>query len=1215
MVQGESMTPGADITMMATTAAPAGRKTINPIDYMSDSFAYEVALKEYQKKLKTAGEQAVAEQRIKATEAGAAEAERLKAEHAKEIEQLKKQAAEKLKTLPALGPSGAPRPYEAMAADVAKAQQELDKETAILNKIPAGIRIGNSNSFEPNPAYTAQAAKVQAAEARFKATNPYSVNPDAHERAVSQWGQYGAALEMMGPRGTLQRQYEDLQNVGASLANIEKQLESAKSPEEVESLVKSYDKEVERLHKAVTTGADYEYKGSRDLGTGMSSEYMAKAAGGAYDYKGPNAPTGGAPAIQAGSKDVKTGTKDGYDIKVDKTGREYVTVGKENVALSDYNAQKAAAAPMGGAPGKLAGGALTSSGGIFYDKSGTKVGTDYDYVKPGSYTPQMGARPVPPEMTNAIYNLQNRLADVTGNTRNLETMMQSLSAKGQKPTAEQWQTYADVSASKDKTIRDLNAAKAGATYQLTGSPVDYKAALRAYELAGASPTGAQLAAGMGLSPNIIGFTGVRGVTPSVKDIVVGTKDDMPIRVDAGGKEYVNFQGTPMALVDYNVFKNMAQGAGEFGPYGKKFEGMSPEQYGRLASLSTLISRPSVQSRTISVYDQTERDIEQVKDDLKNKRITKGEADNKLAVLQQRANLLNLPFTAEAPQPVSGIVPWGNKAVTGDNVVGMKIFGKTSDVLGGPKMVILGKTKDVYTPALPPELDKTPKLVSRDVVTGASVFDINGQKFQIGLMTPEQRAMFIPGMPSEPEKQPSAFDNVLAGAGDIAKMATQFLTFGQGGVVAKAPGATVPNIPAPTTQTIQPPAGVSTRLGGSTMYVRGMVGNPYGVAVEYPEKIVLGTEPAPVPLPGETSNILMFDAGGNLIRGFGAGALNLLNTFSAKKEEAMKLFGDVGTGVYDITKDILWDLPYAAGGYVGDIAVESGKATRDEIEAIVDKGKDLVIKKKVAPDGSFILEWKPQEIPEQAKSYPKEKEKVLFNKGERYISEVPVAVRYPKGEPGVSQMQIRGLPGFTMDTGKDEGGIFTGGVKSRVRDVLASVSSVIGKTEGGAFTGETQVNVGTPSIGMALKEAEKWAQYQAQQPSSSQPSGEQKRGKKSSPYQLTYRVSTRTTPKINRKLREIRIPDSIKMRDPSFKAPKRAHEKYTSVAGMNKFAKDMCDSVLKVNTSIMSTEKKVVSTKTKPLIKSKGGARVNNISANIAKMMEQPKKKKGKKKHG
>ena len=193
------------------------------------------------------------------------------------------------------------------------------------------------------------------------------------------------------------------------------------------------------------------------------------------------------------------------------------------------------------------------------------------------------------------------------------------------------------------------------------------------------------------------------------------------------------------------------------------------------------------------------------------------------------------------------------------------------------------------------------------------------------------------------------------------------------------------------------------------------------------------------------NTMIFDPLGNLISYAGNGAQKLVGdiTEMAKDTGDVALEGGeavVGAleGAGGVAKNILWDAPYALGGYTGNIAAKSGQITMQQLEDLMGNAGDLTISKVKTDDGGTIVKWKPQNKPEQAKSYPLEKEAELYDKGERYISNIPEQYKYKtynvtKGDisnngsstytyiPGQSQMLVKGLKfeGSPDDTETDK----------------------------------------------------------------------------------------------------------------------------------------------------------------------------------------------------
>jgi hypothetical protein len=201
---------------------------------------------------------------------------------------------------------------------------------------------------------------------------------------------------------------------------------------------------------------------------------------------------------------------------------------------------------------------------------------------------------------------------------------------------------------------------------------------------------------------------------------------------------------------------------------------------------------------------------------------------------------------------------------------------------------------------------------------------------------------------------------------------------------------------------------------------------------YTESAMRSLGPA---LASRTPNTMIFDAAGNLLTYGGAGAQKLIvdieniakdtgKVINEGKDATMEKLGDAGSGV----KSVLWDAPYALGGYTGDMVAKSGEMTMQQFEDLIGGARDLTISREPTPDGGMVIKWKPQENPENAKSYATERGSELFNKGEKYISDIPDQYKYSdnktfnvtKGDisnngestytyiPGQSQMLIKGL---------------------------------------------------------------------------------------------------------------------------------------------------------------------------------------------------------------
>lgn len=200
------------------------------------------------------------------------------------------------------------------------------------------------------------------------------------------------------------------------------------------------------------------------------------------------------------------------------------------------------------------------------------------------------------------------------------------------------------------------------------------------------------------------------------------------------------------------------------------------------------------------------------------------------------------------------------------------------------------------------------------------------------------------------------------------------------------------------------------------------------------------------------NRMVFDAVGNLVNYAGTGAQKLVNdatmvsqdlgeTIVEGADATMGVLGDTGKTAGGIAKGVLWDAPYALGGYTGNIAATSGQLTMQQLEDVMGNARDLTVSKIKTDDGGTIVMWKPQAKPEIAKSYPMEKEAELFDKGSRYISDIPDQYKFKdiktynvtKGDisnngastytyiPGQSQMLIKGLrfEGSPDDTESDK----------------------------------------------------------------------------------------------------------------------------------------------------------------------------------------------------
>jgi hypothetical protein len=200
-----------------------------------------------------------------------------------------------------------------------------------------------------------------------------------------------------------------------------------------------------------------------------------------------------------------------------------------------------------------------------------------------------------------------------------------------------------------------------------------------------------------------------------------------------------------------------------------------------------------------------------------------------------------------------------------------------------------------------------------------------------------------------------------------------------------------------------------------------------------------------PLKGGT-NFMVFDKDGNILSYAGSGAeqlfgdiTNIIDTkdksekekSSKSDEKSIDMVDDAmstADKAADIAKSVLWDAPYTLGGNTGSKVVNAGKVTRQQLEQVLESVPDMTVAKIKMPDGNTLMRWKPQEIPEQSKSYPKEKELSVFDKGESYITEsIPDNLKYQqtykvnKGVstdenvsdtstyiPGVSNMLIKGL---------------------------------------------------------------------------------------------------------------------------------------------------------------------------------------------------------------
>jgi len=197
------------------------------------------------------------------------------------------------------------------------------------------------------------------------------------------------------------------------------------------------------------------------------------------------------------------------------------------------------------------------------------------------------------------------------------------------------------------------------------------------------------------------------------------------------------------------------------------------------------------------------------------------------------------------------------------------------------------------------------------------------------------------------------------------------------------------------------------------------------------------------------NSMLFDKDGKIIQYAGSGAQKLLgdidNEISKKEKEKDELvksamekgiplesiesgINDAAEMAKDVAKTAVWDIPYTLGGYTGTVMAQGGKITRGALEDIVDKAPNMTVSKIKLPDGNTLVRWKPQETPNQAKSYPKEKEALMFDKGDSYITEgIPDNLKYQKTYkvikgastesegndvatyiPGVSNMLVKGL---------------------------------------------------------------------------------------------------------------------------------------------------------------------------------------------------------------
>jgi hypothetical protein len=187
------------------------------------------------------------------------------------------------------------------------------------------------------------------------------------------------------------------------------------------------------------------------------------------------------------------------------------------------------------------------------------------------------------------------------------------------------------------------------------------------------------------------------------------------------------------------------------------------------------------------------------------------------------------------------------------------------------------------------------------------------------------------------------------------------------------------------------------------------------------------------------NSMIFDKNGNIISYAGSGAQQLFgdvtNIIDTKEKESLdveKSGIDVTMSsadrAADIAKSVLWDIPYMIGANTGNVIVNTGKVTKEQIEKIIDTAPNMTVAKINMQDGTTLMRWKPQENPGQSKSYPKEKESLLFDKGDSYITEgIPDNLKHQqkykviKGVstndngsdtatyiPGVSNMLVKGL---------------------------------------------------------------------------------------------------------------------------------------------------------------------------------------------------------------
>lgn len=147
----------------------------------------------------------------------------------------------------------------------------------------------------------------------------------------------------------------------------------------------------------------------------------------------------------------------------------------------------------------------------------------------------------------------------------------------------------------------------------------------------------------------------------------------------------------------------------------------------------------------------------------------------------------------------------------------------------------------------------------------------------------------------------------------------------------------------------------------------------------------------------SGNMIKFDSNGNALGFGGKGAQNLLTDIQKPSDVEMKSGSNGKTESIEVdvignAKKLVWDIPYELGGYVAETSIgnqksNKNKVTKESIEKVLEKSPNIVIKKSKDDKGNDVIEWMSQENVKKMKSYDSKKEKDLFNKGDKYISDI------------------------------------------------------------------------------------------------------------------------------------------------------------------------------------------------------------------------------------